>query len=276
MMRLKLNFSTCPNDTFMFGALVLGKIDTKGLQFDVHLADIDELNKSAEQGAPDISKLSYGAVPFVANNYQLLTSGSALGNGVGPLVVSKRKIYPDEIPFARIALPGDHTTAHLLFNLAYPNVSHKKFYIFSDIMDVMLSNAADVGVIIHESRFTYEQKGLLRIADLGDFWEQKTGLPTPLGGILVRRSFSDDIKISVNKMVRESIEYAFNNPKEIMGYVTQYAQEMDGDVMQKHIDLYVNKYSLDLGEKGKLAVVKLLKSSDRLSHNFDVSNFFVG
>ncbi len=276
MMRLKLNFSTCPNDTFMFGALVLGKIDTRGLQFDVHLTDIDELNKSAEQGIPDISKLSYGAVPFVANNYQLLTSGSALGNGVGPLVVSKRKIYSDEIPFARIALPGDHTTAHLLFNLAYPNVADKKFYLFSDIMDVVLSNAADVGVIIHESRFTYEQKGLLKIADLGDFWETKTGLPTPLGGILVRRDFSDELKYTMNQLVKESIEYAFNNPKEIMSYVTQYAQEMDRDIMQKHIDLYVNKYSLDLGENGKLAVVELLKSSDRLSHDFDVSNFFVG
>jgi len=260
----------------MFGALVLGKIDTRGLQFDVHLADIDELNKSAEQGIPDISKLSYGAVPFVANNYQLLTSGSALGNGVGPLVVSKRKIYSDEIPFARIALPGDHTTAHLLFNLAYPNVAGKKFYLFSDIMDVVISNAADVGVIIHESRFTYEQKGLLKIADLGDFWETKTGLPTPLGGILVRRDFSDELKYTMNQLVKESIEYAFNNPKEIMGYVTQYAQEMDRDIMQKHIDLYVNKYSLDLGENGKLAVVELLKSSDRLSHDFDVSNFFVG
>lgn len=276
MMRLKLNFSTCPNDTFMFGALVLGKIDTRGLQFDVHLADIDELNKCTEQGIPDISKLSYGAVPFVANNYQLLTSGSALGNGVGPLVVSKRKIYSDEIPFARIALPGDHTTAHLLFNLAYPNVADKKFYLFSDIMDVVLSNAADVGVIIHESRFTYEQKGLLKIADLGDFWETKTGLPTPLGGILVRRDFSDELKYTMNQLVKESIEYAFNNPKEIMSYVTQYAQEMDRDIMQKHIDLYVNKYSLDLGENGKLAVVELLKSSDRLSHDFDVSNFFVG
>jgi len=143
-------------------------------------------------------------------------------------------------------------------------------------MDVVISNAADVGVIIHESRFTYEQKGLLKIADLGDFWETKTGLPTPLGGILVRRDFSDELKYTMNQLVKESIEYAFNNPKEIMSYVTQYAQEMDRDIMQKHIDLYVNKYSLDLGENGKLAVVELLKSSDRLSHDFDVSNFFVG
>jgi len=276
MMRLKLNFSTYPNDTFMFGALVLGKIDTKGLQFDVHLADIDELNKSAEQGIPDISKLSYGAVPFVANKYQLLTSGSALGSGVGPLVVSKRKIYPDEIPFARIALPGDHTTAHLLFNLAYPNVLDKKFYLFSDIMDVVLSNAADIGVVIHESRFTYEQKGLLKIADLGDFWETKTGLPTPLGGILIRRSFQEDLKNSINQMIKDSVEYAFKRPNDIMPYVTQFAQEMEMDVILKHIALYVNNYSLELGEKGKGAVVELLKSSAQLNSNFDVSDFFVG
>lgn len=259
----------------MFGALVLGKIDTKGLRFDVHLADIEELNKRAEQGIPDISKLSYGAVPYVANNYQLLTSGSALGNGVGPLVVSKRKIYPDEIPFSRIALPGDHTTAHLLFNLAYPNVADKKFYIFSDIMDVVLSNAADVGVIIHESRFTYQKRGLSKVADLGDLWEQKTGLPTPLGGILIRRNFSEELKKSVNQMLYESIEYAFERPNDIIPYVTQFAQEMEADVMLKHIELYVNKYSLELGEKGKSAVVELLKSSGRIGSNFDLSSFFI-
>lgn len=260
----------------MFGALVLGKINTKGLSFDVHLADIDELNKSAELGIPDISKLSYGAVPFVANNYQLLTSGSALGRGVGPLVISKKKIYPDEVPFARIALPGDHTTAHLLFNLAYPNTTDKRFYVFSDIMDVVLSNAADVGVIIHESRFTYEKKGLFKIDDLGDFWETKTGLPTPLGGILVRRNFPDHIKTEVNRLVKESIEYAFNNPKDIMPYVTQYAQEMDKEIMLKHINLYVNSFSLELGQKGRDAVLELLKTSDKFNCNFDVDRFFIG
>lgn len=275
-MKLKLNFSTCPNDTFMFGAMVSNKINTKGYCFDLHLADIEELNKLVEAGYPDITKLSYGAFPYVADKYQLLDSGSALGKGVGPLVVSKRKIYPDEIPFTKVALPGVRTTAHLLFNLAFPNTNQKKFYLFSEIMDVVMSNEADVGVIIHESRFTFEQKGLLKVLDLGDYWEKKSGMPTPLGGIVVRRDLPEYVKVDLNGMLRESIEYAFEKPQEVMPYVKQYAQEMDEEVMLRHIDLYVNRYSLSLGQNGRNAVMELLKASGQLRNNFDVSNFFVG
>lgn len=275
-MKLKLNFSTCPNDTFMFGAMVSNKINTKGYCFDLHLADIEDLNKLVEAGYPDITKLSYGAFPYVADKYQLLDSGSALGKGVGPLVVSKRKIYPDEIPFTKVALPGVRTTAHLLFNLAFPNTNQKKFYLFSEIMDVVMSNEADVGVIIHESRFTFEQKGLLKVLDLGDYWEKKSGMPTPLGGIVVRRDLPEYVKVDLNGMLRESIEYAFEKPQEVMPYVKQYAQEMDEEVMLRHIDLYVNRYSLSLGQNGRNAVMELLKASGQLRNNFDVSIFFVG
>lgn len=275
-MKLKLNFSTCPNDTFMFGAMVSNKINTKGYFFDLHLADIEELNRLAEDGYPDITKLSYGAFPYVADKYQLLDSGSALGKGVGPLVVSKRKIYPDEVPFTKVALPGERTTAHLLFNLAFPNANQKKFYLFSEIMDVVMSNEADVGVIIHESRFTFEQKGLLKVMDLGDYWEKKSGMPTPLGGIVVRRDLPEYVKVDLNGMLRESIEYAFEKPQQVMPYVKQFAQEMDEEVMLRHIDLYVNRYSLSLGQNGRNAVMELLKASGQLRNNFDVSNFFVG
>jgi len=275
-MKLKLNFSTCPNDTFMFGAMVSNKINTKGYFFDLHLADIEELNRLAEDGYPDITKLSYGAFPYVADKYQLLDSGSALGKGVGPLVVSKRKIYSDEVPFAKVALPGERTTAHLLFNLAFPNANQKKFYLFSEIMDVVMSNEVDVGVIIHESRFTFEQKGLLKILDLGDYWEKKSGMPTPLGGIVVRRDLPEYVKVDLNGMLRESVEYAFEKPLEVMPYVKQYAQEMEEEVMLRHIDLYVNRYSLSLGQNGRNAVMELLKASGQLRNNFDVSNFFVG
>ncbi len=272
-MVLKLNFSTCPNDTFMFGALVNGLIDTKGYRFDVHLADIEELNSMAVSAYPDISKLSFGAFPYVVNKYQLLNSGSALGKGVGPLVVSKRKIYPDEVKYSKVALPGERTTAHLLFNMAFPDVKVKRFYLFSEIMDVVLSNEADVGVIIHESRFTYEGKGLLKIVDLGDFWEKKTSMPTPLGGIAIKKDFPDSVKLDINTLIYESINFAFKNPQMVMPYVKQYAKEMDVDVMQKHIDLYVNNHSLSLNEDGRKAIEGLLGLSGNIKFNIDTDIF---
>lgn len=258
----------------MFGALVNKLIDTKGYKFDVHLADIEELNSLAVNAYPDISKLSFGAFPYAVNNYQLLNSGSALGKGVGPLVVSKRKIYPDEVKYASVALPGERTTAHLLFNMAFPDVKQKRFYLFSEIMDVVLSNEADVGVIIHESRFTYEQKSLLKIVDLGDFWEKKTSMPTPLGGIAIKRDLPDSVKQDVNGLIYESINFAFNNPQLIMPYVKLYAKEMDLDVMQKHIDLYVNNHSLSLNEDGRKAIEGLLKLSGVPEFKFD-SDIFI-
>lgn len=259
----------------MFGALVNGKIDTKGYSFDLHLADIEELNNLAVGGSPHISKISYGAFPYVSDKYQLLDSGSALGSGVGPLVISMHKIYPDEVSSAKIALPGERTTAHLLFNLAFPNAHKKRFYLFSEIMDVVLSNEADVGVIIHESRFTFQQKGLSKVIDLGNFWEQRTSLPTPLGGIVIDKNLPLDVKVDINQLLHDSIEFGFQNPQEVMPFVRQYAQEMNEDVMLKHIELYVNRYSLGLDLKGRNAIVELLKASGRINGDFDGSIFFV-
>ncbi len=274
-MQFNLNFSTCPNDTFMFGALVTNKIDTRGHSFNLHLADIEELNSLALAHEPHITKISYGAYARVMANYQLLDSGSALGNGVGPLVVSKRTIYPNEVPFARVALPGEQTTAHLLFNMAFPGALHKKFYLFSEIVEAVLNDEVDVGVIIHESRFTYRAKGLKKVIDLGSYWEQKSGMPTPLGGIAVQRNLPDDVKLTVNQLLRDSIRYGFENPDDIMPFVRQYAQEMDLAVMLSHIKLYVNDFSLSLGAAGRRAVAELLKASGVVPVNFDEHSFFV-
>lgn len=274
-MRLTLNFSTCPNDTFMFGALVNNLIDTKGYRFNLHLADIEQLNGLVECAIPDISKISFGVFPFVMDKYQLLNTGAALGKGVGPLVVSKRKIFPDEIPFVDVALPGERTTANLLFSLAFPFATKKKFYLFSQIMDAVLSNEVDAGVIIHESRFTYEQKGLLKVIDLGHFWEGKTGLPTPLGGIVIRQDLPLKVKVDINHLIRQSVEYGFSRPADVMPFVKQYAQEMDADVMRQHIALYVNNYSLGLGTNGRKAIVELLCASGRAKNDFDGTDFFV-
>ncbi len=263
-MKLKLCFSTCPNDTFMFDAMVNGKIDTKRLEFDIHLADIDELNRMAIDGQPDITKISFNAFARVTDSYQLLSSGSALGRGVGPLVVSKRLIYPDEIKQTKIAIPGLETTANMLFSIAFPDAINKKVYLFSDIEEAILSNEVDAGLIIHENRFTYEKKGLRKIIDLGEFWENLTHFPIPLGGIAIKRSLPDDIKIKVNQVLRNSVEHAFAFPKLTYPYVRKYAQSMDEDVMFKHIELYVNKYSINLGNEGMAAINELFNRTYQL------------
>ena len=263
-MNLSLCFSTCPNDTFMFDALVNKRLDLQGLKFDVALADIEELNKNALRAIPDITKISINAYGAVSENYQLLSSGSALGRGVGPLVVSKRKIYPDEVRYAKIAIPGVQTTANLLFSLAYPDANDKKVYLFSDIEDVVLSNEVDVGVVIHETRFTYQKRGLIKLNDLGDFWETETGLPIPLGGIAIRRDLSQNVKVLVQQLIAQSVNFAFANPDLSTNYVRTYAQEMDVEIMRKHIQLYVNSYSADLGDSGRSAINFLLEKGRSL------------
>ncbi len=264
-MKLKLCFSTCPNDTFMFDALVNGKIDTKGFSFDIQLADIDELNRLAFEGVADITKISFNAFASVSENYQLLNSGSALGSGVGPLVISRRIIHPEEVKQVKIAIPGLETTANMLFSIAFPDASNKRVYLFSDIEEAILSNEVDAGVIIHENRFTYEKKGLKKIIDLGEFWESQTKLPLPLGGIAIKRNLPDQIKDQINGLMKQSVEYAFAHPKESYPYVRQYAQSMEEDVMYKHIQLYVNKYSVDLGENGRHAINELYTRAYKLN-----------
>ena len=254
MEKISLGFSTCPNDTFIFDAMVHHKVDTENLDFDVVLADVEELNNKALQNELDVTKISYHAYSKIANNYLLLDSGSALGYKNGPLLISKKKIYTDELNEITIAIPGLNTTANLLLSIAFPNVKNKKEYIFSDIEDAILDGEVDAGLIIHENRFTYEKKGLIKIIDLGEYWEKETGLPIPLGGIAINRNLNHNLQLKINRVLKRSIEYAFANPKSAYPFIKQYAQEMDEDVMYKHIELYVNNFTLDLGENGKKAI----------------------
>ena len=251
---MNIAISPCPNDTFMFWAMLHSKVDTFGLKFTVAMRDIEQLNRAATEQEFDLVKSSYAHYPKVAQAYQLLTSGSALGFGIGPLLVSRRKIYPDEVSHLRIAIPGIDTTANMLLTMAYPTATHKKVYLFSDIEEVVLSDEADAGLLIHETRFTYEQKGLRKIMDLGEYWEKETGLPLPLGAIAVRRDLSEETKCKVNITLRESVHFALQNPCEPDEFVARHAQSMDLDVCRRHIALYVNEFSVDLGEKGKQAV----------------------
>ncbi len=264
-MNLSLAISTCPNDTFIFEALVNNRIDTHGLSFNLHMADIEELNTLALNSQADVIKLSYAVYPWVSASYQMLNAGSALGKGVGPLVVSKRKIYPDELHDASVAIPGEKTTANLLFSIFFPSAKQKSVVLFSDIEEAVASNAFDVGVIIHESRFTYQKKGLQKVADLGEIWEKSTQLPIPLGGIAIRRSLPETIKKRVEASIRSSLEFAFANSAITEPFVRMHAQEMDAETIWKHIGLYVNNYSLNLASEGKRAIEKLWSESHRLA-----------
>jgi len=254
MNKISLGFSTCPNDTYIFDAMVHQKINTEGLVFDVFLGDVEELNKKAFNSELDVTKLSYHAYSKIASSYLLLDSGSALGFKNGPLLISKRKIYPDELVDVKIAIPGLNTTANLLLGIAFPNAKNKFEYLFSDIEEAILSNEIDAGLIIHENRFTFEQKGLKKIIDLGEYWEQETGLPIPLGGIAVNRNLDNDLQLKINRVLKRSVDFAFENPKSAYPYIKQYAQEMSEDVMYKHIDLYVNDFTKDLGKTGREAI----------------------
>jgi 1,4-dihydroxy-6-naphthoate synthase len=262
-MKLTLGFSPCPNDTFIFDALVNKKIDTEEFDFEVSLEDVETLNQWAMQGTLDISKISYGVLPLVLDKYRLLDAGGALGKGVGPLLIAKQPIPASAIPNCTVAIPGQRTTANLLFSLAYPNVDarRKQFMIFSAIEDAVLSGKVDCGVIIHENRFTYQQKGLVKLTDLGEYWEATTGAPIPLGGIILRKDLDPGIAQKVNTLIRKSLEYAFKQYPALPDYVKQHSQEMDERVMRQHIDLYVNNYSLSLGEDGHRAVDILMKSA---------------
>jgi len=258
---LSLGFSPCPNDTFMFDALVNGKIDTGEIKFVPQLEDIETLNRKSLKGELDITKISFGVYSQIKDTYELLTAGAALGTGVGPLFISKKKInYPSK-EIKTVAIPGIHTTAFLLFKMFYPDIVQTKEMVFSEIENAVLNEEVDAGVIIHENRFTYEAKGLKKISDLGELWEKQTGQPIPLGGIVIKRSIDTGIKKKINQLLRKSVEFAFANPQSGYEYVKMNAQEMSEEVRKKHIELYVNKYSVDLGEKGKQAISFFLEST---------------
>lgn len=260
-MKLTLGFSPCPNDTFIFDAMVHGRIDTEGLEFDYSLADIEELNQRAFTGKPDITKLSSFAYAYAARDYLILDSGSALGHRNGPLLISKHKTDPSKISSLRIAIPGKHTTANLLFSISWPEAVNKKEYLFSDITDVILKGEADAGLIIHETRFTYQKKGLVKIADLGEFWEKSTGLPIPLGLIAINRRIPSEIAEKVNRIIKRSLEYAYHDSLASYDFVAANAKEMDSTVMNNHIKLYVNKFTLNLGKEGRKAIKKLFNTA---------------
>ncbi|MBS1759188.1 MAG: 1,4-dihydroxy-6-naphthoate synthase [Bacteroidetes bacterium] len=258
-MKLTIGFSPCPNDTFIFDALINNKIDTHGISFNVLLEDVETLNKWALEGKLDITKLSFPAFFQSTKNYSLLNSGSALGNGVGPLLISKeKKIFtPEDVMKSTILIPGVNTTANLLFSFAYPDAINKKYTVFSEIEDAVMNGEADLGVIIHESRFTFQEKGLYKIADLGEVWEKSLHCPIPLGGIAIRQSMDKQIAQLINQLVHQSLEYSFSHYPIIAPFIKEYAQTMSEDVMRKHIDLYVNDFSLDLGVNGRAAIHQL-------------------
>lgn len=281
--KLSLGFSPCPNDTFMFDALVHGKIDTEGLQFDVVMDDVEGLNQRALREELDISKISFAAYTKVTNQYQLLSAGSALGNGVGPLLISKISYLESHVPNLKVAIPGKNTTANFLFSFFFPDATDKTELVFSEIEDAVLSGKTDAGVIIHENRFTYEARGLKKICDLGELWEKETGQPIPLGGIAVKRNLPGEIKEKINRVVRRSVEFAFANPDSSFDYVKAHAQEMEEEVRRKHIALYVNDYSVDLGTGGRKAIeiffekamqagiISAIPENIFVSHNVEVS-----
>jgi len=260
---LSLGFSPCPNDCFMFDAIVNQRIDLEGLDFSVRLADVEALNNAAFAGEAEVTKLSYHAYAYCLADYVLLDAGSALGRNCGPLLISKREISKPEVAAGtlRIAIPGKYTTANFLLGLAFPQAQNKTELVFSAIEGAVLDEQVDAGLIIHENRFTYQARGLKKIVDLGEYWESETGAPIPLGGIVIKRSLPDEIKDRVNRVLRRSVEYAFAHRTASLDYVRAHAQEMDEDVMYRHIDLYVNEYSVDLGVEGRRAVELLFEKA---------------
>jgi 1,4-dihydroxy-6-naphthoate synthase len=293
-MKLSLGFSPCPNDTFIFDAMIHQKIDTEGLSFDVVFDDVETLNQKAFRAELDITKLSYHAYAYLTEQYVLLHAGSALGFGVGPLLICNNEDYisadlvadlkPPTSDFQpqtsdlrpltsflgpptsdlRIGIPGKYTTANFLLSLALPEAKNKIEMKFFEIESALLNHQIDLGVIIHENRFTYQEKGLKKIIDLGEFWENLTQGPIPLGGIMVKRELPENVKQKINRIIKRSVQYAFDHPESGMDFICSLSQEMSKEVINKHIELYVNKFSIDLGEVGRKAVQTFFEQAHKL------------
>jgi 1,4-dihydroxy-6-naphthoate synthase len=262
-MTLSLGFSPCPNDCFIFDALVHHKIDTEGLQFDARLEDVETLNRMALQGELDITKLSFHAYAHCLKHYILLRAGSALGFNCGPLLVKKAGNPLKTETEMRVAIPGKLTTANFLLSLAYPHLKEKVEYVFSDIEEAVINGEVDAGLIIHENRFTYADKGLEKVRDLGEYWDEQIHAPIPLGGIVIKRDLDNALQQKVNRVIHRSLAYAFAHPESPMNYVRAHAQSMSEAVMKQHIALYVNDFSLDLGETGIAAVDLLFNKAEQ-------------
>ncbi|MBK9282928.1 MAG: 1,4-dihydroxy-6-naphthoate synthase [Sphingobacteriaceae bacterium] len=263
-MKLTLAYSPCPNDCFIFDAIANKRIDTEGLEFEITLGDVEFLNKQALLNVFDITKLSFFAYGFALKNYVLLRSGSALGFNCGPLFIKTNGKNLNDLENIKIAIPGKYTTAHFLLSLAYPQIKNKKEYLFSDIENAVLNGEVDAGLIIHENRFTYENKGLVKIRDLGEFWQELIEAPIPLGGIVARRNFEKEMLQTINRVIKRSIQYAFKYPEIAMDYIRLHAQELNDEVIKRHINLYVNEYSVDLGANGMEAIELLFSKAEEL------------
>ena len=258
MKPLRLGFSPCPNDTYIFYALTHGKSDTSGLRFaEPLLEDVETLNHWAMEHHLDVTKLSFHALGHVLDEYCLLRSGSALGRGCGPLLVAGKKLK--NLSGKRIAIPGRFTTAALLFRMFAPACTDLIEMRFDLIMEAIRNGSVDGGVIIHEGRFTYGQMGLLCLQDLGQWWEETTGFPIPLGGIAARRSLGPDHLRRIESALRSSLEFASAHPDQCLPYIRSHSQELEEEVVRSHIDLYVNDFSLDLGDDGLAAVAEFLR-----------------
>ena len=263
-MKYTIGFSPCPNDTFIFDALVNGKIDTGGIVFEPVMEDIQTLNAWGAEGRLDITKLSFPSFLKNREHYTMLRSGAALGKGVGPLLVAKSMVNIPDIQHCSIAIPGEDTTANFLLGFAFPDAKQKTAMLFSGIEDAVLMGKFDLGVIIHENRFTYHQKGLIKVCDLGEIWEQRQNLPIPLACIAARQSIPDDQRQTIEDLIRKSVAHSFAAYPAISDFVKTHAQAMQEDVMRQHIELYVNDYTVDIGEEGRQAIESLTAVQERL------------
>jgi 1,4-dihydroxy-6-naphthoate synthase len=255
---LSLGYSPCPNDTFIFYALAHGRIDAGGLLFEERLEDVETLNRMAFESSLDVTKISYNAFGNLRDEYCLLRAGGAIGRGCGPLVVAREKVTMDELRGRRIAIPGRNTTAFLLLQLFNPEFRENAVVMpFHEVMEAVREGDVDAGLIIHESRFTYPEYGLKQIVDLGEWWEGETGHPIPLGCIIARRSLGTDLTRAVDRIIGESVRYAFGHRDETNEYIKAHSHELKDDVINEHINLYVNEYTVDMGDDGVQAVQKL-------------------
>lgn len=255
-MKISLSYSTCPNDTFIFYAIANKKIDLEGLDFEISMHDIDVLNHNAENiDCPDVTKISSNAYSVnLWKKYVTLDSGSALGRNNGPMLVANKYFDENEMDTKKILIPGINTTANLLFSIFFPNAKNKTPMLFSKIEGEVIEGNYDCGLLIHEGRFTYKQKGLVKIVDFGEKWEQEMHKPIPLGTIIAKRSLDKELIIKINRIIRRSIDYAFAHRNEAMPYIREWARELSDEVTQSHINLYVNDFSRDLGEEGRAAI----------------------
>jgi 1,4-dihydroxy-6-naphthoate synthase len=256
-MNLTLGFSPCPNDTFIFHAMLNGLVQADALEFDTVIEDVETLNEWAIDARLDVTKASFHTYLKVKDNYALLDSGAALGFGCGPLLIARAPLSHSEIIKGPIAIPGENTTAHMLFRLKYPEANNKDFVLFSDVEAAVMDGRAVAGVIIHENRFTYATKGLVKILDLGEYWESETGTPIPLGAILAKKTLGAENILKIEQLIKSSVEHAFLHPEDSLSFTKKYASEMDPDVMQMHIKTYVNEFSVSLQESGLAAVAEL-------------------